>query len=92
RVGGDEFMVVFVGADAAELSGRVASLDWKVREAGREMLGDETIGIDVGLACFPENGADADSLLAYVEQDLERSKRTRKSGEGNVLQLARSLK
>ena len=92
RVGGDEFMVVFAGADATELSGRVTSLDWKVREAGREMFGDETIGIDVGLACFPENGADADSLLAYAEQDMVRSKRLRKSGEGNVLQLARSLK
>jgi diguanylate cyclase (GGDEF)-like protein/putative nucleotidyltransferase with HDIG domain len=92
RAGGDEFMVVFTGADAAELSGRVDSLDWKVREAGRELLGDESIGLSVGMACFPENGADVDSLLAYAEQDMERSKQARRSGEGNVLQLARSLK
>ncbi len=92
RVGGDEFMVVFGGADTAELAGRVASLDWKVREAGREMFGDETIGISVGLACFPENGADVDSLLAFAEQDVERAKRARKPVDGNVLQLARSIK
>ena len=92
RVGGDEFMVVFSGADTAELAGRVASLDWKVREAGREMFGDETIGISVGQACFPENGADVDSLLAYAEQDMERAKRARKPVDGNVLQLARSIK
>jgi diguanylate cyclase (GGDEF)-like protein/putative nucleotidyltransferase with HDIG domain len=92
RVGGDEFMVVFGGADTAELAGRVASLDWKVREAGREMFGDETIGISVGLACFPEHGADVDSLVAYAEQDVERAKRARKPVDGNVLQLARSIK
>lgn len=91
RTGGDEFMVVFGGADTAELAGRVASLDWKVREAGREMFGDEAIGISVGLACFPENGADVDSLLAYAEQDMER-KRAHKAADGNVLQLARSIK
>ncbi len=92
RAGGDEFIVVFTGADAAELSGRVDALDWKVRAAGREMFGDESIGISVGLACFPENGADVDSLLAYAEQDMERSKQARRSGDGNVLQLARSIK
>ena len=92
RVGGDEFTVVFSGADAAELSGRVESLDWAVREAGRDMFGDEGIGISIGLASFPENGSDGDSLLAYAEEDMQRAKRTRKSGEGSVLQLARSLK
>jgi len=71
----------------------VEALDWKVREAGREMFGDDSIGISVGLACFPENGADVDSLVAYAEQDMERSKRARRNSEGsNVLQLARSLK
>jgi len=92
RVGGDEFTVVFSGADAGELSGRVESLDWTVREAGRTMFGDDSIGISIGLACFPENGADADALLAHAEADMEHAKRTRRSGEGSVLQLARSLK
>ncbi len=92
RAGGDEFMVVFTGADATELNGRVEALDWKVREAGRELFGDESIGLSVGLACYPENGTDVDSLLAYAEQDMERSKQLRRSAEGSVLQLARSIK
>jgi diguanylate cyclase (GGDEF)-like protein len=91
RAGGDEFMMVFSGADAAELSGRIDSLDRKVRQAGLELFGDENIGLSVGLACFPENGADVDTLLAFAEQEMERSKQTRRNGEG-VLQLARSLK
>jgi diguanylate cyclase (GGDEF)-like protein/putative nucleotidyltransferase with HDIG domain len=91
RVGGHEFMLVFSGADSSELAGRVASLGWKVREAGREMFGDENIGIYVGLACFPENGADAETLLSYAEQQMERAKQTRKPSDGSVLQLARSL-
>ena len=92
RLGGDEFMVVFSGADSTELAGRVASLDRKVREASQEMFPDEPIGISVGLACFPENGADVESLLDQAEQDMERAKRSHQTSEGNVLQLARSLK
>jgi diguanylate cyclase (GGDEF)-like protein/putative nucleotidyltransferase with HDIG domain len=92
RAGGDEFMVVFAGADANELAGRIETLDWKVREAGRELLGDDNIGISVGLACFPENGSDADTLLAYAERDMERSKQARRNGDASLLQLARSVK
>ncbi len=92
RVGEGEFMVLFSGADTTELAGRVAALDWKVREAGREMFGDDAIGISAGLACFPENGADVDALLAHAEQDMERAKSTHKNAGGDVLQLARSIK
>ena len=92
RTGGDEFMVLFTGADAAELTGRLESLDWKVRQEGRDMFGDESISISTGLACFPENGADVDSLRAYARRELERAKQARRAPVGGVLQLARSLK
>ncbi len=92
RAGSDEFLVVFVGADATELSGRIESLDWMVRQAGRELFGDDNIGISVGLACFPENGSDVETLLAFAEHEMERSKLARRNTNGNVLQLARSIK
>jgi diguanylate cyclase (GGDEF)-like protein/putative nucleotidyltransferase with HDIG domain len=92
RTGSDEFMVVFAGADAAELTGRIESLDWKVRQAGRDLFGDDNIGVSVGLACFPENGTDAETLLAFAEREMERAKHMRRSAEPTVLQLARSIK
>jgi GGDEF domain-containing protein len=56
------------------------------------MFGDDSVGLSAGAACFPENGADVDSLLSHADQDLERAKRARKTTGGQVLQLARSLK
>jgi diguanylate cyclase (GGDEF)-like protein/putative nucleotidyltransferase with HDIG domain len=92
RTGSDEFMVVFAGADAAELAGRIESLDRKVRQTGRDLFADDNIGISVGLACFPENGTDAETLLAYAEREMDRAKHMRRNTEPTVLQLARSIK
>lgn len=92
RAGSDEFMVLFAGADAGELNGRIELLDRKVRQAGCELFGDENIGISVGLACFPENGSDAETLLAHADKEMERAKQNRREGEGNVLQLVRAIK
>ncbi|MBZ5608402.1 MAG: diguanylate cyclase [Acidobacteriia bacterium] len=91
RMGGDEFAVVLNGMRASELAGRVESLDSMVRAASLEMFGDESVGMSVGVACFPEHGADVDSLLSHADQEMERSKREQKAGNG-VLELARSLK
>ncbi|HYL34274.1 MAG TPA: diguanylate cyclase [Bryobacteraceae bacterium] len=92
RMGGDEFVVVLSGSDVAELNGRIEALDSRIRAAGQEMFSDNSVGISVGAACFPENGEDVDSLLSYADRDLERAKRARKTTDGEVLQLARSLK
>jgi diguanylate cyclase (GGDEF)-like protein/putative nucleotidyltransferase with HDIG domain len=91
RMGGDEFVVVLAGAQSG-LARRIDSLDRMVRAAGHEMFGDESIGISVGVASFPEHGTDVDALLAYADQDMVRAKRARKASASNVLELARSIK
>jgi GGDEF domain-containing protein len=63
-----------------------------VRAAGLEMFHDDSVGISVGAACFPENGEDVDSLLSHADREMGRAKRMRKTADGEVLQLARSLK
>ena len=92
RMGGDEFVVILSGAQASELTRRIDSLDRMVRAAGHEMFNDDSIGISIGMACFPEHGADVDSLLSYADEDVERAKRARRETGDNVLQLARSIR
>lgn len=92
RMGGDEFVIVLSGTDPDELGGRIEALDSMVRAAGLEMFHDDSVGISVGAACFPENGEDVDSLLSHADREMDRAKRMRKTADGEVLQLARSLK
>jgi len=89
-VGRDEFAVLLADARPGELAVRIESLDRMIRAASRELCGEETPGISVGAACFPENGSDVDSLLSWADREMDRVKRERKAS-GGVLQLARSI-
>jgi GGDEF domain-containing protein len=52
---------------------------------------EETSGLAIGVARFPENGQEAESLLAFAVQDLERAKEQRRASRGEVLRLEHSL-
>jgi diguanylate cyclase (GGDEF)-like protein/putative nucleotidyltransferase with HDIG domain len=90
RLEGDEFVVVLAGLHSG-LARRIDSLDVLVHKAGREVSGEDTVGISIGAACFPENGTDAEGLLAYACQEMERAKRARKAIRGTLLELAGSV-
>jgi len=90
RIEGDRFGVLLADAQQRELNDRIESLDRMVRTASRETTGEECVGLSVGVACVPENGSDAATLLSYAEREVARIKRERQT-TGNVLQLARSL-
>ncbi len=49
-------------------------------------------GWQSGVACFPENGADADSLMAFAEQALASAKEARRASRNVVLQLEHSIR
>ena len=44
------------------------------------------------MACFPENGGDADSLMAFAEQALARAKEARRASRNVMLQLEHSVR
>jgi diguanylate cyclase (GGDEF)-like protein len=92
RVGGDEFVVLLAGARPEELAGKVEALDRMVGNACRGLCGDESSGMAVGVACFPENGADAGSLMAFAEESLARAKEARRASRSVMLQLEHSLR
>jgi len=92
RVGGDEFVLLLASARPEELAGKIEALDRLVANACRGLCGEEGSGLAVGVACFPENGADADNLMAFAEQALARIKESRRASRGSVLQLEHSIR
>jgi predicted signal transduction protein with EAL and GGDEF domain len=68
------------------------SLDRLVANACRGLCGHESSGLATGVACFPENGADADSLIAFAELALTRAKETRRASRSVMLQLEHSIR
>ncbi len=92
RVGGDEFVLLLAAARPEELAGKVEALDRLVAAACRSLCGEESSGLAVGVACFPENGPDADSLMAFAEQDLASAQEKRRASRSSMLQLEHSLR
>ena len=75
RLGGDEFAVItptgVQPANVEKLAGRlVAALDTDIDIAGNPMR----VGLTVGIAMFPQDGADALMLLANADAALFRAK------------------
>jgi GGDEF domain-containing protein len=50
-----------------------------VIEAGRESTGEEILSLSVGEAFFPEDGVDAEELLAAADRRMYRVKRSHRA-------------
>ena len=75
RLGGDEFMVLLLGVQGAEAAAKVAqklldSLRPPLRVNGHEL---STAG-SIGIALFPYDGDDADTLIKNADTALSRAK------------------
>jgi diguanylate cyclase (GGDEF)-like protein len=92
RAGGDEFVLLLAAARPDELAGKIESLDRLVANACKNLCGEESSGLAIGVACFPENGADAESLMAFAQQALASAKEARRSSRSSMLQLEHSVR
>lgn len=77
RIGGDEFTVLLT-----EVASRSAVCEQvqRITSAMAEPLGAEFAGLpmpscSIGVACYPEDGEDADALLSHADSDMYRIKR-----------------
>jgi diguanylate cyclase (GGDEF)-like protein len=80
RIGGDEFVVLLPGVGDRAEAGRVADLI--VDSIGQTSVfngNDLNAGASVGISIFPEDGADADTLLNRADEYMYRNKVKRKS-------------
>jgi diguanylate cyclase (GGDEF)-like protein/PAS domain S-box-containing protein len=79
RMGGDEFTVLLTDIQSPDaVSGKVE----QILAAMAEPLGAEFGGISmpscsIGVACYPADGKDADTLLSRADDDMYRIKRQR---------------
>jgi len=84
RYGGDEFLIVLEGADAALASEMCQKLQEAVESYDPDLvhpkLGALHLGVSVGYACFPGDGDDCASLLSAADTQMYHQKTERKLG------------
>jgi diguanylate cyclase (GGDEF)-like protein/putative nucleotidyltransferase with HDIG domain len=70
RMGGDEFVIVAPGLSASAAEARGICLSELANAAGREICGVEWLSLSVGCAIYPEDGVDAEKLLAEADRRM----------------------
>jgi diguanylate cyclase (GGDEF)-like protein/putative nucleotidyltransferase with HDIG domain len=80
RMGGDEFVLLLPGIGAELIEGRTEELRRIAVETARPV---ESVSMSVGAACFPDDGSDAEELLAVADKRMYSAKQARR--ESNVI-------
>jgi diguanylate cyclase (GGDEF)-like protein/putative nucleotidyltransferase with HDIG domain len=75
RMGGDEFVLVLPDFKTEHLPKKLMALEKVAVESGLAVCGERLLHISVGAVFFPENGADAEGLLAEAERRMYFVKR-----------------
>jgi diguanylate cyclase (GGDEF)-like protein/putative nucleotidyltransferase with HDIG domain len=70
RMGGDEFVIVAPGLSTSAAEARGICLSELAGNAGREVCGVEWLSLSVGCAIYPEDGVDAEKLLAEADRRM----------------------
>jgi diguanylate cyclase (GGDEF)-like protein/putative nucleotidyltransferase with HDIG domain len=84
RMGGDEFVVIAPGLPADAAAKKAYQLRELAKQAGFEVCAEEILSLSVGQAMFPEDGKDAEELLAeadrrmYLEKQQQPSRKNRR--------------
>jgi len=70
RMGGDEFVVVAPGLTADAAKKKAEQLRELAKLAGREVCREDILSLSVGQALYPEDGSDAEELLAEADRRM----------------------
>lgn len=85
RMGGDEFVVIAPGLAVEAAKKKTEQMRALARHAGHEVCGEAILSLSVGLAVFPDDGKDAEQLLAeadrrmYLEKQKEMAYKDRRA-------------
>jgi hypothetical protein len=83
-MGGDEFVIIAPGLPAEVLAKKSYQLQELAKQAGFEVCGEQILSLSLGQAMYPEDGKDAEELLAeadrrmYVEKQKQPSRKNRR--------------
>src|SRR3981081_3813162 len=84
RMGGDEFVVVAPGLAAHAAAKKAEQMRALAKQAGFEICAEDILSLSVGQAAYPEDGTDAEQLLAqadrrmYIEKQKHPSRKDRR--------------
>jgi diguanylate cyclase (GGDEF)-like protein/putative nucleotidyltransferase with HDIG domain len=70
RMGGDEFVIVAPGLSSEAAIARGVCLSELATAAGREVCGEEILSLSLGCSNFPDDGMDAEKLLAEADRRM----------------------
>ena len=79
RMGGDEFVFVLGSLPKDALAAKIEQIDRVVRMAGNEI--DADLSISVGSAVYPDDGSEAETLLAEADRRMYGVKRRRRESK-----------
>jgi len=77
RMGGDEFVVIAPGLPADASTKKAYQLRELAKQAGFEVCAEEILSLSVGQAMYPQDGTDAEELLAEADRRMYKEKRDR---------------
>jgi diguanylate cyclase (GGDEF)-like protein/putative nucleotidyltransferase with HDIG domain len=77
RMGGDEFVVILAGSTREALLTKAEQYRQVTREVGLSFCQEDILSVSVGEACFPEDGTDAEQLLAVADKRMYQAKQSR---------------
>jgi diguanylate cyclase (GGDEF)-like protein/putative nucleotidyltransferase with HDIG domain len=70
RMGGDEFVIVAPGLKPEAMVQKAERLHGLAVRIGRQICGQDFLGLSVGTAFFPQDGVDAEGLLAAADRRM----------------------
>ncbi len=78
RMGGDEFVVIAAGAAPEAVAAKLAQFQQVMRDVGNSLYQQDILSVSIGEACFPEDGTDAEQLLAIADKRMYEAKQRSK--------------
>jgi len=90
RLGGDEFVMLVQSPNEADLQLSIDRMRSVARKAGESTPEPSVLSISVGVAMFPNDGTDAEQLLAEADRRMYKGKRQRKKDRASVVSMSSS--
>jgi diguanylate cyclase (GGDEF)-like protein len=78
RMGGDEFVLLLLGKDQRAVAERIDQVRRIVWHAGSSDGIHDQVSMSVGATVFPQDGSDADQLLAEADRRMYKAKQAHK--------------
>jgi diguanylate cyclase (GGDEF)-like protein/putative nucleotidyltransferase with HDIG domain len=86
RMGGDEFVIVAPDMAPGAIGERASRLSALALQAGHEVCGKDFLSLSMGAAFYPQDGLDAEQLLAEADKRMYAAKRLHYEGRGRMVQ------